>query len=33
MNNVIKFGEWFTWESHDDYVDEAMERGNARTLG
>ena len=25
MNNVIKFGDWFTWESHDDYVDEAMD--------
>ena len=27
MNNktLIKFGDWFTWESHDDYVDEAMD--------
>ena len=25
MNNKVKFGDWFTWESHDDYVDEAMD--------
>ena len=21
MNNKIKFGDWFSWEAHDDYVD------------
>tara|TARA_R100000541_G_scaffold38636_1_gene46419 strand:- start:131 stop:418 length:288 start_codon:yes stop_codon:yes gene_type:complete len=25
MKKIIKFGDWFTWESHDEYVDEAMD--------
>ena len=24
MKNNVKFGDWFSWELHDDYVDEAM---------
>jgi hypothetical protein len=20
MNAIVKFGDWFTWEAHDDYV-------------
>jgi hypothetical protein len=25
MKNNVKFGDWFSWEPHDDYVDEAMD--------
>ena len=25
MSDKIKFGDWFSWEAHDDYVDEAMD--------
>ena len=24
MNAIVKFGDWFTWEAHDDYVNEAI---------
>jgi len=34
MKKVIKFGEWFTWEPHDDYVDEAkMKEHNFKDHG
>jgi hypothetical protein len=24
LNEEVKFGDWFTWEAHDDYVNEAI---------
>jgi hypothetical protein len=25
MNNKIKFGDWFSWEAHDVYIEQAMD--------